>query len=344
MDRYLRSRLTAADPTLLDGVVAQLQADAPGITRADLLNGLAMFELPPVPALPPNGLGCAACHVSAELTSASVRNLTAGVEAGDLHFTNGGFDQRLERMFLQIPPVPPGTDVVTLDATNYTVTARNSSYPNVPATPVGVGTYDAGYYNIGVRPTSDNLGLANNDPFGNSLSIIKLLQAQGATWVKIPGNALGCGGGLVNNPQGFPLLSGPVSVTENVFVDGSYKVPGLRNVEFTAPYFHNGGKATLAQVIEFYDDGADFHNPTLAPLIKPLGLTATQRRALVAFLLSLNDDRVRLQQAPFDHPQIFVPNGDSTPGVDNTMEIPATGAAGGSPLQRFLNLNPFSPQ
>ncbi len=72
------------------------------------------------------------------------------------------------------------------------------------------------------------------------------------------------------------------------------------------------------QVVEFYDDGSDFpSNPTLAPLIKPLGLTAAQRRAVVAFLLALTDERVRLQQAPFDHPQLFIPNGDSTPGIDN---------------------------
>jgi len=158
----------------------------------------------------------------------------------------------------------------------------------------------------------------------------------------VPGNALQCGATAVTNPTGFPLLSGPVSTSENVFVAGSYKTPSLRNVDLTGPYFHNGGKATLMQVVDFYDDGSDFpSNPTLAPLIKPLGLTAAQRRAIVAFLLTLTDERVRLQKAPFDHPQLFIPNGDNTPGVDNLFELPATGALGGAPLSRFLNLNPF---
>jgi hypothetical protein len=74
----------------------------------------------------------------------------------------------------------------------------------------------------------------------------------------------------------------------------------------------------------------------------PLQLNADQQKSLVAFLLALTDDRVRLQQAPFDHPQLFVPNGDNPIGTDNTIEIPAVGAAGSlTPIQRFLGLNPF---
>lgn len=73
----------------------------------------------------------------------------------------------------------------------------------------------------------------------------------------------------------------------------AFKVPGLRNVALTAPYMHNGVFATLDQVIEFYDRGGaaglgiDLLNQTLPPT--PLGLTATQRRELVAFLQSLTD-------------------------------------------------------
>jgi hypothetical protein len=51
---------------------------------------------------------------------------------------------------------------------------------------------------------------------------------------------------------------------------------------------------------------------------------------------------VRGQRAPFDHPQLIVPNGDVTPGVANVINLPAVGAAGGPPLQRFLNLSPFA--
>jgi hypothetical protein len=36
-----------------------------------------------------------------------------------------------------------------------------------------------------------------------------------------------------------------------------------------------------------------------------------------------------------------VPNGDSVPGVDDLIVLPAAGAGVGSALQRFLGLNPF---
>ena len=68
---------------------------------------------------------------------------------------------------------------------------------------------------------------------------------------------------------------------------GTFKVPGLRNVEFNGPYFHNGGKATLAQVVEFYDNGGDFDrttNATKAPAIVPLQLDAGPAKKPGGFL------------------------------------------------------------
>jgi hypothetical protein len=81
------------------------------------------------------------------------------------------------------------------------------------------------------------------------------------------------------------------------------------------------------------------------------GSTADEKDALVAFLTALTDDRVRLQQAPFDHPQLFVPDGhrgDTTSvatdaggtAVDEVFELPAVGAAGGAPLAPFRSPHP----
>ena len=39
---------------------------------------------------------------------------------------------------------------------------------------------------------------------------------------------------------------------------GAFKAPQLREVELTGPYFHNGGKLTIRQVIDFYVRGGDF--------------------------------------------------------------------------------------
>jgi len=97
---------------------------------------------------------------------------------------------------------------------------------------------------------------------------------------------------------------------------GSAKVPQLRNVELTGPYFHNGGKLTLRQVINFYAHGGDFpvtniqhkdFNIVNLDLDKESLLTTGQRVALVDFLLSLTDERVAHEQAPFDRPEIFLP-------------------------------------
>jgi hypothetical protein len=71
-----------------------------------------------------------------------------------------------------------------------------------------------------------------------------------------------------------------------------------------------------------------------------LGLTPEEKTALMAFLLSLTDERVRFQRAPFDHPQLFVPNGVGAPRMimpgDQLMEIPAVGRFGGPPQKKFL--------
>jgi hypothetical protein len=54
-------------------------------------------------------------------------------------------------------------------------------------------------------------------------------------------------------------------------------------------------------------------------VIEPLGvpaLTPAEIDALVAFMETLTDERVVYRRAPFDHPQLFVPNGH--PGNSST--------------------------
>ena len=68
---------------------------------------------------------------------------------------------------------------------------------------------------------------------------------------------------------------------------GAFKTPTLREVARTAPYMHDGTIATLDAVVEFYDGGGRV-NPHLDSEIRPLRLTAGERRDLVAFLKSLS--------------------------------------------------------
>jgi cytochrome c peroxidase len=111
-------------------------------------------------------------------------------------------------------------------------------------------------------------------------------------------------------------LVGTFPMVNRVGMHGGAKVPPLRNVELTGPYFHNGGKLTLRQVINFYAHGGDFpitNGPHRDFNIIDLDhdaqsvLSAADRVALTAFLLALTDERVAREQAPFDRPEIFLP-------------------------------------
>lgn len=70
-----------------------------------------------------------------------------------------------------------------------------------------------------------------------------------------------------------------------------FKVPSLRNVEYTAPYMHDGSIATLEDVIAHYNSGGANH-PNKSAEIKPLNLTSSEVADLVAFLKSLSDPSV----------------------------------------------------
>jgi hypothetical protein len=170
--------------------------------------------------------------------------------------------------------------------------------------------YDNAFYNIGVRPTLEDLGVGGKDPFGNPLSESRLAQQ-------------GLFQSLLN---ATPNIT--VAANERITADGAFKTPGLRNVELTAPYFHNGGQLTLRDVVDFYNRGGDFRENNIDNVdrgIRNLNLSEEQKTSLVAFLLSLTDDRVRFERAPFDHPQLFVTNGH--PGDQNAVTIDGTGQA-----------------
>ena len=71
---------------------------------------------------------------------------------------------------------------------------------------------------------------------------------------------------------------------------GAFKTPTLRDVELTAPYFHDGSAKTLMDVIEHYARGGDVKTD-LAANMKPLELTRQEKEDLVAFLRALTSPR-----------------------------------------------------
>lgn len=78
------------------------------------------------------------------------------------------------------------------------------------------------------------------------------------------------------------------------FDNGKFKVPSLRNVEYSAPYMHDGRFATLDEVIDFYSDHVEPSSPNISPLMEfassgGVALTATEKMQVKAFLHSLSD-------------------------------------------------------
>lgn len=80
---------------------------------------------------------------------------------------------------------------------------------------------------------------------------------------------------------------GRVTVSGDVADTGAFKTPTLRNLSSRAPYMHDGSVATLEDVIEHYNKGG-IKNPHLSDKIIPLGLDAGQKKALVAFIKTLD--------------------------------------------------------
>jgi cytochrome c peroxidase len=96
----------------------------------------------------------------------------------------------------------------------------------------------------------------------------------------------GAGGPEAMN--GF-LDEGRAAITGKPDDRGAFKTPTLREVTRTAPYMHDGSLATLEDVIDYYDRGGNV-NPLLDLEIRPLRLTAGEKRALISFLFSLSGE------------------------------------------------------
>ncbi len=99
--------------------------------------------------------------------------------------------------------------------------------------------YDGGFYNIGVRPSADDLGVGGGHSTLGPWSYSRRKQE-----------------GRSVNLSGQSVSIGP---NDRLAVRGAFKTPTLRNIELTGPYMHNGAMWTLTEVVQFYAPGADFH-------------------------------------------------------------------------------------
>ncbi|WP_396168823.1 cytochrome-c peroxidase [Flavobacterium sp.] len=82
---------------------------------------------------------------------------------------------------------------------------------------------------------------------------------------------------------------GRVNITQNPKDSFNFKVPTLRNIEFTYPYMHDGRFMKLREVINFYTDGKIKRKTLAKELQKPIILNENEKKDLIAFLKTLTD-------------------------------------------------------
>jgi cytochrome c peroxidase len=68
-----------------------------------------------------------------------------------------------------------------------------------------------------------------------------------------------------------------------------FKIPTLRNIQYTYPYMHDGRFSTLKQVLEHYSELDHNVSYLSKPLKKAFTLTDFDKKDIIAFLLTLTD-------------------------------------------------------
>ncbi len=79
---------------------------------------------------------------------------------------------------------------------------------------------------------------------------------------------------------------GRFNVTKIEADTGAFKTPTLRSVALTAPYFHDGSRATLEEAVRFMAAGGG-EDPKKSPVLSPTGLSDAEIAKIVEFLKSL---------------------------------------------------------
>lgn len=82
---------------------------------------------------------------------------------------------------------------------------------------------------------------------------------------------------------------GRMKVTNNPQDSLKFKVPTLRNIQFTQPYMHDGRFAKLIDVMNHYTEGIQKSSTLSTQLSKPIILSANEKLDIIAFLFTLSD-------------------------------------------------------
>jgi len=127
-------------------------------------------------------------------------------------------------------------------------------------------------------------------------------------------------------PEGLPFDTGAEKPLDDPSQRGGFKIPGLRNIELTAPYMHSGRFATLREAAAFYTGGRGHAVPEGENLkihwhIWEPQLSDYELDRLVDFLRTLTDESFK-PQTPTRLPSGLLPVHDNprNTGITTTGE------------------------
>jgi len=82
---------------------------------------------------------------------------------------------------------------------------------------------------------------------------------------------------------------GRVAISMNPTDSFCFKIPSLRNIEYSSPYMHDGRFKKLMEVLNHYTDGINKTSTLATELATPIILSKNEKIDLIAFLLTLSD-------------------------------------------------------
>lgn len=133
---------------------------------------------------------------------------------------------------------------------------------------------DSDFHDIGVTQTGDHIPA---EDLGRYTAVMKLQT-----------DPMSSAGAYSDDPSASKVPA--LVLTDGL--KGEFRTKHLRQIAETGPYMHTGAFATLADVVEFYDRGGDDNGFGKDARIVPLGLTASDKADLVAFLETLTGDPI----------------------------------------------------
>lgn len=83
--------------------------------------------------------------------------------------------------------------------------------------------------------------------------------------------------------------NGRMKITADSRDSLKFKVPSLRNIEYSYPYMHDGRFKKLSEVLNHYTNGIHSSKTLAKQLQKPIVLSANEKVDVISFLLTLSD-------------------------------------------------------